>query len=262
MGFSEEFSRLYSGNKCSVENTDWTQPQFFDSSNPCYEAEAALVSSLTTEAYSNFGFEVQYFIKDISTNKDVVFGEDRIENIVRRFTLHMYAESLPQFQKLYQLQGMTYTEIIQVQCSIQEFYNQSQKPFEGDETSHYDPEIPRIGDIVYLPFCDLYYEVVNVKTFAEGSSFLSEPITYTFHLKIWHNDHENIDENNTNSDEMEHLSSYINLSSTFNVDTKVQEIEAKDDILAANDYIQEREMNNNYQDPNMSDNSLDPFSGW
>ena len=64
----------------------------------------------------------------------------------------------------------------------------------------YEPEVPKIGDIVYIEYSDTYYEVVNVKEFAEQTTFLSTPITYTFKLRVWHNNHDDVDVNNLNDD--------------------------------------------------------------
>ena len=71
---------------------------------------------------------------------------------------------------------------------------------------------------MYFKYSDLYYEVLNVKQFAEGSTFLSTPITYKFSLRVWRNSHETVDEMNVNDDNMEHLRSYVELGETFNVD--------------------------------------------
>lgn len=48
--FASEFKKVF-GNSCPPQ-TDWTQPRYFDSlNNDCYGAEAALMASLTSEAY-------------------------------------------------------------------------------------------------------------------------------------------------------------------------------------------------------------------
>lgn len=48
--FASEFAKVF-GNNCPPQ-TDWTQPRYFDSlNNDCYASEAALLSSLTSEAY-------------------------------------------------------------------------------------------------------------------------------------------------------------------------------------------------------------------
>ena len=48
--FASEFAKVF-GNSCPPQ-TDWNQPRFFDATNnECYGAEAALLSSLTSEAY-------------------------------------------------------------------------------------------------------------------------------------------------------------------------------------------------------------------
>ena len=93
--FASEFQKVFS-NSCPP-TTDWSKPRPFDGiNNECYQAEAALMSSLTSEAYNQFGFEVQYFIKKSSTEKDKLYGEDTLENFERRFRLKVYAENVPQ----------------------------------------------------------------------------------------------------------------------------------------------------------------------
>lgn len=222
--FASEFSRVF-GNSCSVSGTDWTEKRYFDTvNNPDYECEAALASSLTSEAYQQAGFTVQYFIKKNSVTNNKLYGEDELENFERRFKLQVYSESVPQLQKMYQMQGMVYTEIVTVQCTIAHFQEASQVDFVSGETVW--PEVaPAIGDLMYFPWCDLYYEVLNVKTFAEGSTFLSTPITYTFSLRVWRNAHEDVDIVKANDDNMEHLRSYVELAETFDMDHKTSPTE-------------------------------------
>jgi hypothetical protein len=216
--YAAEFTKLFTGAGCSVEGKDWNAPKYFDGqNNDCYKAETALISELTSEAYSNFGFEVQYYVRDMNTKKDILFGEDNIPNVVRRFILKMYTDSIPQMQKSYNLQGMIYTELITCQCTIQHFYDASQLSY-PDLQDIYEPIEPRIGDIVYIEYSDTFYEIVNVKEFAENTSFLSVPTTYTFILRVWHNNTDNVDEENVNPDQMEELRHYEELGETFNLD--------------------------------------------
>ena len=98
--YASEFSKLYKQGNCSVQGKDWTAPRYFDSmENDCYKAEAALLSELSSEAYNLFGFEVQYYLKNINTKKDRLYGEDPLANVERRFLLKMYTESIPTMQK-------------------------------------------------------------------------------------------------------------------------------------------------------------------
>lgn len=215
--FASEFNKIFS-NGCSISGYDWNKPRYFDSiNNECYAAEVALMSSLASEAYNKFGFEVEYFIKEQDTRFDPLFGEDQLENIKRRFKLNVYAENVPQLQKQYQIQGMIFTEIITVTCTIAHFDEASKYDWTTD-TELYESTVPKIGDLMYFKYSDLYYEVLNVKTHAEGTNFLSSPINYTFNLRVWRNAHENVDEKNYNDDNMEHLRSYVELGETFNVD--------------------------------------------
>lgn len=217
--YAAEFRKLFS-NGCSVQGWDWTAPRYFDSTeNDCYSAEAALMSELTSEAYNNFGFEVLYYIKNIDTKIDRLYGEDPLENVERRFKLQMYTDSIPTMQKSYDLQGMIYNELITCQCTIQHFYEASQLSYPGLEDI-YEAEVPRIGDIVYIEYSDTYYEVVNVKQFADNTTFLSTPMTYTFILRVWCNNHEDVDVDNINPDKMEEFNEYASLGETFNIDLK------------------------------------------
>lgn len=281
--FASEFSKIFS-NGCDVSNTDWTAPRYFDATNnPCYEAEAALASSLTSEAYSQSGFEVQYFIKKIGTKEDKLYGEDQLENFERRFRLQVYTSSVPMLQKMYQLQGMVYTEIITLQATIAHFEEASQIDFVTGESS-WESQVPRIGDVMYFPWCDLYYEVLNVKTFAEGTSFLSAPITYTFSLRVWRNSKEFVDvTQNANDDKLEHLKSYVSLGETFGVthsdgsefehittpsyDTKPVELpssKVKDnDVLSVNRSLEKVDNSHVlYDDTRNNDEVPDFFAGW
>lgn len=277
--YAEEFSKLYKGN-CSVKNKDWTAERFFDSTADCYAAEAALVSSLTSEAYNTYGFPVQYFVKNHDTKIDPLFGEDPLENIIRRFEVNMYAESLPNLQKQYELQGMIYTEIITMQCTIAHFDEASRIDFE-DGIPKYESYIPRIGDIIYMEYSQLYYEIINVKKFAEGSTFLGAPITYQFSLRVWRNNHEFVDEYNENNDKMDDLRNFIELGETFNLETKTDTIEktsvvtAETDKLSINDSI-EKDIDKNKEPmdnvashviykpeiPVEEQTDIDPFAGW
>lgn len=248
--------------------------------NDCYGSEAALMASLTSEAYNKFGFEVYYFIKEHDTKFDPLLGEDQLENVKRRFALQVYTDNVPQLQKQYQIQGMIYTETVTLQCTVAHFDEASRINFVTGEPE-YESAIPKIGDLMYFKYSDLYYEVINVKKFAEGTAFLSTPINYTFIVRVWRNSHENVDELNVNDDNMEHLRSYVELGETFNVDVDMgkhspdqtivtpeqkphSKVEAKGDVLSINDNLEERAQKQAiYNDKNKDDtNRFDPFDGW
>lgn len=279
--YTSEFSRLFGGG-CSVSGKDWNAPRYFDGiDNDCYKAEAALVSSLTSEAYGNFGFEVQYYLKSIETDKDQLYGEDPLHNVERRFKLQLYTSNIPTMQKNYELQGMVYQELINCQCTIQHFYEASQLSY-PDMQSIYEPEVPKIGDIVYVEYSDTYYEVVNVKEFAESSTFLAVPMTYTFILRIWRNNHEFVDEQNVNPDKMDEFRKYAELAETFNLDTptsttdKTSEVSHESDMLATNEDVKKDVDKNNKPKDNVNSHVVyksdeikednpayfDPFGGW
>lgn len=280
--FASEFARVF-GNGCDVKNTDWNGKRYFDSlNNPDYEAEHALAQSLTSEAYMQSGFSVQYFIKKNSVDRDKLYGEDALENFERRFKLQVYADSVPALQKMYQLQGMIYTEIVTVQATIMHFEEASTVDFVTGEAS-WPAAVPAIGDVMYFPWCDLYYEVLNVKEFAEGTAFLSKPITYTFSLRVWRNSHEDVDIAQANDDKMEHLRSYVELSEVFDMNHKTSpteheneslgiaediplptsKVKADGDVLAINRKL-ENDTNSQvlWEDRTKGKPSVDPWAGW
>src|SRR5574344_2139337 len=88
--FAQEFARIFSTTGCSIAGYDWNQNHYFDPNSDCYAAETALMSELTSEAYNQFGFEVEYYIKQISTKRDKLYGEDALESIVGRLNLPAY----------------------------------------------------------------------------------------------------------------------------------------------------------------------------
>ena len=254
--FASEFTRLFQGG-CGIINRDWTQAQSFDSTNSasCYSNEAALVASLTSEAYNNYGFEVDYYIKNISTKRDELYGEDPLWNIERRFKLSVYTEQVPNLQRQYQIQGMVYTEIVTVQCTIVHFAEASGYDYERTEYKEELSTVPKIGDIMYFNWCDKYYEVINVKAFGDASTFLGTPITYSFTLRVWRNYHEDVDVMDKNTDDMP-IEDYTSLAETFGIDgtnekvntSQVDVVDASGngDYLAINNDVADSSKNTSY----------------
>lgn len=277
--YASEMAKIFGGS-CSVANTDWTKERYFDSTSDCYGSEVALLSSLTSEAYNTYGFKVQYFVKKVDTKRDPLFAEDPLENVERRFALTMYAENTPNMQKQYELQGMVYTEIISCMCSIAHFNEASRIDFEDGQVK-FPSYVPKIGDIIWSAYNGIYYEVINVKPFAEGSTFLGAPITYQFSLRVWRNDHETVDAPGLNPDKMDDFRSYVELGETFNLDThtdtieKTSEVSSDSDMLSINKSISaDKDKNDKPMDnvpshviydrkaPLESQTQIDPFEGW
>lgn len=225
------------GNGCSVKDYDWNKPRFFDTNNPCYAAEAALMSSLTSEAFNNFGYEVDYYCKMISTHRDEILGEDQLHNIERRFRLSVYMENTPTMQKNYEIQGIDYEELIHLQATVEHFQEASRYNYDKTAIS-FDVYYPKIGDIMYLEWCDKYYEIINVKTFSPNSTFLAEPMTYEFILKIWRNNHEDVNLFGTGDSDMP-IEEFTSLSETFNVEAETGYVDSTSDIFSINDDIEE-----------------------
>jgi hypothetical protein len=270
--FQEEFNRLWGDGGCTVSGWDWNKPMPYDSTDKesCYANEAAFLASLTSEAYNMYGFEVDYYIKQISTKRDRLLGEDPLENIVRRFKLSVYTDSIPNLQKQYQIQGMLYDEVFEIQATIAHFREASQYDYERTEIK-YEEYKPKIGDIIYFQYNDKYYEVINVKEFKDGTAFLGTPITYTFTLRIWKNNHEDVDVMNQNDDNMP-IEDFTALAESFDIENKTSEVASSGDILAVNDYVKGEDPGLQRYVPKdeppeickqkRKSDPFDPFDGW
>lgn len=276
--YASEMASLFGGH-CDVKNKDWNEERYFDSTASCYASETALMESLTSEAYNTYGIKVQYFVKNVDIKRDPLWAEDPLENIVRRFDLNVYAESIPTLQRQYDLQGMIYTEVITLQATIAHFDEASRIDFETGNPS-YESYVPKIGDIMYMYYSGLYYEIINVKPFAEGSTFLGKPITYTFSLRVWRNDHQLVDAFNENKDTMEDIRSYAELGETFNIDEtatheKTSNITSESDMLAINQDVKKDVDKHEIPMDNVESHvtyrpktrieertDIDPFAGW
>jgi len=271
--YASEFQRLFSdGGGCPIENWDWTKPMPFDGSDSgsCYSDEAALVSSLTAEAINTYGFEVDYYIKQISTKRDRLLGEDPLENIVRRFRLSVYSDSIPSMQKTYQIQGMLYDEVFEVQAAIAHFQEASQYDYDRTQAK-YPAYEPKIGDIMCFQYSGRYFEIISVKSFKEGTAFLGTAITYTFTLRAWKNGHEDVNLTGEVDDKMP-IEEFTSLAETFDIENKTSEVSSSGDILSVNDWVDtsaaslfkyepvdepaEISRQKRPQDP------FDPFDGW
>lgn len=269
--FNSEFSRIWSSSACSISGWDWSESIAFDSTDSasCYSAEADLVSSLTSEAYSTYGFEVDYLVKEISTKRDKIFGEDPLENIIRRFRLDVYAEELPKLSKSYQLQGMLYEEVVVIFATIAHFSEASQYTYDRSEIK-YDIYTPKIGDLMYFKYSDKYYEIVNVKKYASDTTFLASPIIYTFTLRIWKNNHEDVGLKSQDGDVMP-IKEFTDLAETFDLENNTSTVEANSDILAVNHFVRGLDTKDPWNPEEVMipsgsrvrDMSIDdPFNGW
>ena len=270
--FNAEFNRIFGAGGCSVSGWNWNNPIPFDGTDEenCYANEAALMSSLTSEAYNLFGIEVDYYIKQISTMRDRLLGEDPLENIVRRFRLSVYTADIPNMQRQYQLQGMLYEEVFEVQATIAHFSEASQYDY-NRTSAPYEIYKPKIGDIMYFKYSKKYYEIINVKDFAEGTAFLGTPVTYTFTLRIWKNNHEDVNITGENPDNMP-IADFTSLAESFDMENKTSEVTSQCDQLAINDWLKEDDQKIRRYDPNdeppevcnqkRKSDPFDPFDGW
>jgi hypothetical protein len=233
---SEDFINLQNQQSCMVKDWDWTNPNTIGNpDSDCAKSEAALIESLTKEAYDLAGFEVQYYVFNYDTQRDRLYGEDVNRAIERRFALQVYTPNIPTLTRTYRIEGFDYDELITLNCTVNSFRESSRYSWSDDRSKRepkFDPMMsPRVGDILYFPFIDIFYTIYNVKDFAEKDAiFKSIAITYQIICKVWRNNRNEVmpvDEN----DQLEEISSYQSLDSMFNIDNQ---IDKKKDVLYTN----------------------------
>ena len=213
-----------------------------DSDNIVCPNEEDTDNVLIQDAYEKFGIICVYYRVTEDLLRDKLFGEDQLKYIQRSWYFNGYVEQLPPNVRSYQLQGIWGEDVVRMFASIDAFNYYSTYGGKDKNTPEvYEEQPPSIGDIVYIKYSDTYYEIVNVKPFAEGTTFLSTPMTWFFHLRVWHNNHDDVDHFDQNPDKMEEFRSYNELAETFDLDLKADEngvptsrVEPESDMLAIN----------------------------
>lgn len=137
-------------------------------------SEQALIDSVVVEAIQHRGITVHYLLRE--GESDFLFGEDSVTKFDKQDTIEMYLQDMVEFSgenDLFMGYGFSLQDSATLSVSITRFTEEFNKePFNLTK--------PRIGDLIYIPFADLYMEVLNVLT---DEDFYQKGITYTHRLK-------------------------------------------------------------------------------
>ena len=155
-----------------------------DNGSSISKDESDNVDSYTSEAYGTYGLQMVYYKVSEHLKRDKIYGEDQLQVIERAFNVMMYTEQLPPNVRSYHIQGIWGEDVITCYVGIGAFNYWSTYGGEDRNTPKvYDSFIPRIGDIVYLPQNNTFYEIRDVKYFQEAFGLSSH--TYTLTLKVY-----------------------------------------------------------------------------
>ena len=169
---------------CSTmpKTNDWDC--YSSAGNIVTDEEGKNAEAFTTEAYGTFGLQSVYYKVSENLVRDKIYGEDQLQVIERAFNFMMYTEQLPSNVRTYQLQGIWGEDVLTVFVGRTAFkYWSTYGGSDRNTPQVYDDFEPRIGDVVYLPQNDTFYEIRDVKYYQEAFGLQSH--TYTLTLKVY-----------------------------------------------------------------------------
>lgn len=239
-----------------------------DTGNRVSEGESNNAEAVTTDAYGTYGLKLVYYKISHSTTSvdetgtyDPIYGEDQLQMVERSFYFNGYTEKIPPNVRTYQLQGIWGEDLVQVFVGKTAFKYWSTYGGKDKNT----PEVfedfePRIGDVVYFPANDTFYEIRDVKYFSEAFGLASH--TYTLTLKVYKDCKYTID---TTNETLQDQSDPIYNVATSALNSAIQ----TEDVLKLNDVVKNlKEEDDFYQtdvmweDKNKGEVRIDPFDGW
>lgn len=225
------------------------------------ETESDNVEAMSTDAYGTYGLKLVYYKVSHNLEVDPVYGEDQLQVVDRSFYFIGYTESIPPNVRTYQLQGIMGEDLLQVYVGKTAFkYWSTYGGKDKNSPKVFDDIEPRIGDVVYLPVNDTFYEIRDVKYY--NSAFGLASHVYTLTLKVYKDCKFTIDSSNeTLSDSNDPI--YTVATSSFSSSAQIE------DPLKVNDIVKNISKENNFYHPDsLWDNDedgekrIDPFDGW
>lgn len=155
------------------------------------ESETGTTDGVTIQGLDLYGIKLVYYKvehgpdRKLYSGYDRMFGEDTLELISRAFYFKGYMEQLPPNVRSYQLQGIWGQDIVTLYVARGSFEYYS--TYGGTERNtpnvHEAMKTPAIGDIVYIPNNDTFYEILDVKEYNEAFGLASHSWTIT--MRVW-----------------------------------------------------------------------------
>lgn len=167
-----------------------------DYTNLVTEQEAAEQDIATDDSYGKYGLKLQYYAVSHDLERDKMFGEDQLRDILRSWYFVGYCNSIPPNVRSYQLQGIWGEDTLTLYVGKGAFNYWSKYGGPDKNTPDvYDTWVPKIDDIVYMSYNNMFYQVRDVKYWDEPFGLKSH--TYTLTLKVYKDDKYTIADNPT-----------------------------------------------------------------
>lgn len=155
-----------------------------DGFNRICSNESDTYDGAVTDAYDMYGLKCVYYRVSQNLNRDRLYGEDQLRYIERAWYFNGYIEQMPPNVRIYQLDGIWGDDSVKMFATIEAFkYYSTYGGVDKNTPEVYPVQEPSIGDIIYIPANDYFYEIRDIKYYE--NAFGLEKHTYTFTLKMY-----------------------------------------------------------------------------
>lgn len=250
----------------AIQDFPWLCSTLSGYHDDCYSQNGNLVTDdesgeqdiITQESYGIYGIKFQYYAISHDLERDKLWGEDQLRNILRTWYFDGYINNIPPNVRSYQLQGIWGEDILTIYCGSKAFdYFSTYGGPEKNTPKVYDVWKPKIGDVVYLHYNNMFYEIVDVKYYDEAFGLKSH--TYTLTCRVYKDDKYTIMDNPTigKDDPIWNVA-----TSGYNATTQFDDYLKLNDIVKENPYANVPDVVYKPKTKIEEQTNIDPFTGW
>ena len=205
--------------------------------------EVTLADGVSIQGLTLYGLKMIYYKVEHGPDRekysgyDRIYGEDELELISRSFYFKGYLEQIPPNVKQYQIQGIWGEDVVTIYLARGAFsYYSTYGGEDKNAPETYDAmTTPYIGDIIYLPNNETFYEILDVKEYSDAFGLASH--TWTITARVWKDTKLTIDNTNPTLPSTDPI---------YNVTTSAYPAQTQtDDIFKLNDKLTDDFLENN-----------------
>lgn len=148
------------------------------------QTDRVTIEGLNLQGLKMVYYPVEHGNKVGHNGYDRVFGEDNLEEIYRSFYFSGYTEKIPPNVRTYKIEGIWGEDVVTIYAAIAAFnYFSTYGGADRNTPEVYEEREPKIGDVIYLPNNEMFYEVRDVKYFDAGFGLAKH--TYTLTCRVY-----------------------------------------------------------------------------
>lgn len=166
---------------CTPYNTN----DYFQKDTECADAERELYDVVQMDAWNSFGVNIIYYVTDYSLTNDTIYAEDNDRTVLRGFEATGFMEQLPREDRNVPLFGIEGLDLFKVYLNKLHFSTVS--TYSASQSAVYNSYKPSVGDLIYLEYSDIYYEITHVKDKVE--QFLQRPHSWDLAVREYKDFH-------------------------------------------------------------------------